>query len=266
MADVLRRLASLGRRLTAGSPPRPGPLPHRPQSRPRVLVIGVYVSGKENLSRHIVETLGLSDACEVTQRWLSIGPVSTDPLVARHTLASIETPTPKFTLLNRHVRPEELEAHDYFMVCDDDVFLPPDFVDRFIGWQQHCGFALAQPARTWNSFTDHSFVRRRWLRARRTRFVEIGPVFCAARPMAKLMFPFDLSSPMGWGYDLVWPVLAERNAMTLGIVDDVAIEHSIRPRGALYKASAEIESMRRLLHANEHLSAREAFVCLERYR
>jgi hypothetical protein len=238
-----------------------------PRYRPKVLVLGVYMGDRHNLIDHLVPTLANSSHCEVTQRWIAIGSVSKRPDVIAVTVEEVRGRIPKFTLINRLVSEADIAKHDYIMICDDDVTLPADFTDRFIGWQQRCDFALAQPARTWNSYVDHSFVRRSfWSKARETRFVEIGPIFCMSRMMAKLIVPFDQTSAMGWGYDLVWPVIAQQHGMKLGIVDDAAIEHCIRARGALYQASGEIDSMAAMLSQREHLHARDAFVVLQRFR
>lgn len=243
------------------------PLRHLPQGRPRVLVVGVYLSGKPNLVAQLVARFGSSAHCEVTQRWIALGACSVDPAVAAVTVEAVGQPTAKFELLNRHIRPEDVATYDYVLVSDDDVTVPRDFIDRFIGWQQRCGFALAQPARTWNSFVDHRFVRQRLrCRARETRFVEIGPIFCFDRAMARVALPFDLTSAMGYGYDLVWPVLAHRHGLTLGIVDDAAVEHAIRDQAAHYQKGPQFEAMGSFLALHEHLTFRDAFVVKRRYR
>jgi hypothetical protein len=268
LTDVLRRIAGFF------APSDIGRRKHRelsahitPQSHPKLLVLGVYMGDRDNLVDHLVPTLAASRHCQITQRWIAIGSASEQSEVRAVTLDEVHERTPKFTLINRMISQADIAEHDYIMVCDDDVTLPPDFTDRFIGWQQHCDFALAQPARTWNSFVDHSFVRRSlWCKARETRFVEIGPVFCMSRAMAKLIVPFDETSAMGWGYDLVWPVIAKQHGLKLGIVDDAAIEHSIRARGALYQTGGEIESMAAMLSQRKHLNAHDAFVVLQRFR
>ena len=267
MTDVIRRLAkALTFSELGGNTPSEPLLRIIPKNRPKVLILGVYMGNRRSLINHIVPTLGSSIHCQVTQRWIAIGSVSKDAAVMAATVEAIPERTPKFTLINSLISTVDIAKTDFIMVCDDDVTVCSDFTDRFIGWQQHCSFALAQPARTWNSYVDHSFVRRSlWCQARETRFVEIGPIFSMSRSMAELMLPFDESSPMGWGYDLVWPVIARQHGLKLGIVDAVAIEHSMRARGALYDASNEIESMAKMLSQREHLNAREAFVVLKRF-
>ena len=268
MVDIVRRIASFGFKCVGRHTwPALHSIEHYPKFKPRVLVVGVYLSDKENRAQHLVDAFDSSRFCSVTQRWTAIGHPSLIPSVAKLTAASITEKTPKFELINRCIDAHDLSYFDYILVSDDDITVPQDFVDRFIGWQQYCAFDLAQPARTWRSYVDHPFVRRNpFCRARETGFVEIGPIFCVARSMAPLIIPFDLRSPMGWGYDLIWPAIARRNGLHLGIVDDAAIDHSIRARGKFYDAGAELDSMQRLLAANEHVSAKEAFSTLRQYR
>ena len=238
-----------------------------PEGQPSVLVLGVYMAGRANAVRHLVDAMRSSQYCRVFQRWVALGGPPPDDHVGSVTVVQVAGRVAKFSLVNRMLHQDDVDQYDFILVCDDDVYLPDQWVDRFIGWQQHCNFALAQPARTWDSFVDHTFVRRAlFTRARETRFVEIGPVFCMARAMARLILPFDETSDMGWGYDLVWPVIARANGLTLGIVDDAPVAHSMRPRGAFYEMAPELESMRTYLANNEHLKARECFTTLRRYR
>src|SRR5207248_3190265 len=83
------------------------------------------------------------------------------------------------------------------VLVDDDLGLPRGFLDGLIGWQRALGWALAQPARTARSFVDHRIVQQQpGVAARRTRFVEIGPVVSIHRSAFELLLPFDLASPM----------------------------------------------------------------------
>ena len=268
MTDVIRRLATVWSAANSFfGPLSKSPLKYLPQGSPRILIVGVYMSEKRNLIEHLVSTISTSVHCVTTQRWISIGSVSKCDFVSDVTANEVHVRTPKFSLINRLITQDDIDFYDFIMVCDDDVTLCDDFIDRFIGWQQHCDLSLAQPARSWNSFVDHTFVRRSlWSKARETRFVEIGPIFCMSQAMARLLVPFDQSSAMGWGYDLVWPVTAKKHGLKLGIVDDASIEHTIRPRGALYQTGTELESMAAMLSQREHLQTREAFVVLNRFR
>jgi hypothetical protein len=233
----------------------------------RVLVLGVYLADRANTIAHIVPALSSAKHCMVVQRWVAAGGPPPTEAVGSVTTRRMADRMPKFTLINSLLREGDQDGHDFIIVCDDDIKVPEGFVDRFIGWQQHCGFDLAQPARSWNSYVDHAFVRSEpFTRARETRFVEIGPVFCMSAAMSRVLMPFDETSPMGWGYDLVWPVLARARGLRLGIIDDVPIEHSLRRRGAAYAMASELETMEAYLDQHEHLAAEDCFAVLRRYR
>ncbi len=70
------------------------------------------------------------------------------------------------------------------VITDHDVELPPFFLDRYLAWVRKYGFALAQPARTHDSYIDHRFVEQLdGITARQAQYVEIGPFF-SMRPDA----------------------------------------------------------------------------------
>ena len=238
-------------------PPRPGTC---------VLVLGVYLADRPHTVEHLMATLGRSAHCRVEQRWIALrGEPGTD-LQRAHTVRVVTQRVPKFRLLNELLSEVDLRCFDHLLVCDDDVRLPFGFTDAFVGWQQRLGFGLAQPARTLNSCVDHALVRQRpWLHARRTRFVEIGPVFCLQRALFDVMLPFDEASPMGWGYDLVWPLQVERAGATLGVIDATPVDHSLRRRGETYTWEDERQAMSDYLARRPDLNAREAFRVLERF-
>ena len=150
------------------------------------------------------------------------------------------------------------------MIVDDDLALPRGFIDHLLGWQQHLGFAVAQPARPPNSFIDHRIVeRQRGAVARRTRFVEIGPVVSVHRSAYAALLPFDLTSPMGWGYENIWTHRLERRGLVMGIIDAVAVDHSLRAPVANYSWDDADEARRRILSENEHVPLEDCFRVLE---
>lgn len=63
-------------------------------------------------------------------------------------------------MLNALLKDEKIEDYDYVILCDDDIWLPPGFLDAFLGLQQKYDFALAQPARTHNSYIDFTIVEK----------------------------------------------------------------------------------------------------------
>jgi hypothetical protein len=130
----------------------------------------------------------------------------------------------------------------------------------------HYDFALAQPARTHDSYTDHPFVEQLdGLTARQTRFVEVGPLFSMRRDIASLLVPFDQRSPMGWGYDLAWPCVAEGAGLRMGIVDAVPVSHSLRKPVSHYEHARTDEARTHYLAQVPHLDFEDAFFVRESY-
>ena len=232
----------------------------------RVLVLGVYLSDRIHSAVHIASTLAKTGpGIEVVQRWAAVGTPSTDPELARVTAVSSAALRPKFELVNRALAGVEIATFDYVLVCDDDIYLPEDFLSSFLAHQQAFDFALAQPARAWHSHFDHAFVLRRpWLMARRTRFVECGPLISVRRDAASFLIPFADPEQL-WGLDLVWPIAIERRGLRMGIIDAIAVDHSLRPQATAYDKADHDAAMHRFLARTEHLSMEEAFTILDSY-
>lgn len=243
-------------------------VPKRPvRGRPRVLVVGVYLGLEANYSTHIIEQLSSAKSVDVEQRWLCMLGIPPNEAVGAVTVRQLNKPAPKWQVINEIIQSEDLERYDYVLICDDDVLLGPRFLDNFIAEQQSLEFALAQPARTWRSITDHAIVRRRlFVRARQTNFVEIGPVVSFRRDFLQAVYPFSLESPMGWGYDLTWPVTARELGLSIGIIDRVPVDHSLRPPGALYSSRQHLDLMTSYLSKRPHLTWAEAFRTLRTFR
>ena len=187
-----------------------------------------------------------------------------EPALAEHTVAE-GLAGGKFQNLNRALA--ESAPADWTLVVDDDVILPPRFLDRFLGVCEAAGLALAQPAQSRRSHAAWRVTRRRPLSlARRTRFVEIGPVTAfAARPAAELLpFP-DLR--FGWGLDLHWAAVAERRGWASGVVDATPVRHEDSPVGSAYGHGEAIEEAGRFLTGREYLPsarAQESWAVLRR--
>jgi hypothetical protein len=239
---------------------------HPPPPGSRVLVLGIYLANRANTVQHLMEAFGRTQQCHVEQRWIALNGEPATSLQRQLTVRVVMQRTPKFQLLNELLADIDLSSFDDLLVCDDDVRVPHNFVDAFIGWKHRMGFGLAQPARTLNSHVDHRLVRHRpWLHARRTRFVEIGPVFCIDRSMFDTLLPFDEASPMGWGYDLVWPMQVAAAGGALGVIDATPVDHSLRGRGEAYSSDQELLTMAGYLAEHPHLLSHEAFQVIEHY-
>jgi glycosyltransferase involved in cell wall biosynthesis/uncharacterized coiled-coil protein SlyX len=231
-----------------------------------VLLAGVYLADQKNAIRHIVRELDKSACYEVVQKWIALSGDAPSEEVQAVTVMKAGNPQPKFVLLNQLLSAEALEHYDYLLICDDDVILPENFLDNFLLLQQKCDFALAQPARTRNSFTDHPFVEQfEGLKARRTRFVEIGPVVSIRRDAYPVLLPFDETAHMGWGYDFVWPYLIGQAGLRMGIIDATPVEHSMRKPVRNYNYDEANSAMHKYLSMTPHLSKEEAFTILESY-
>ena len=220
----------------------------------RVLVLGVYLADQDNNAEVVVNEMAASEKYLVEQRWIALGGVPTSPVLAAVTDRTVLKRTPKFALLNRLLAGVDLALYEYVLAVDDDIEVPQRFLDTFLGLQNHYGFSIAQPARSPDSYLDHPIVQQQPFVARQTRFVEIGPVTSFHRSAFQAVLPFDLRSPMGWGYENVWAAAAERSGITRGIIDAVPVRHSLRPPVAYYGWHEADEQRTALLAAQDHLS------------
>jgi len=59
-------------------------------------------------------------------------------------------------------------------------------------------------------------------------------VISVHRTAFDVVFPFDLTSPMGWGLENVWSLRASEAALKMGIIDNVPVDHSMRRPVANY--------------------------------
>ncbi len=231
-----------------------------------VLILGIYLSNQGNNIEHIVSHFNSSSDWHVVQKWVAIGGESESEDVKKVTVMNLQKGLPKFVLLNKLLSEEILDNFDFFIFCDDDVFLPVDFLKTYLDLTLRYDFALAQPARTHNSYIDWHFVEQLdGMKARRTRFVEIGPLFSVRQDICSEIFPFNERSPMGWGYDFVWPYLIEKMGMRMGIIDATPVEHAMRKPVKNYKHDEANKSMEDYLSRNPYLSKGEAFRILESY-
>jgi hypothetical protein len=232
----------------------------------RVLVVGVYLADVKNAVEHLVAALDQSAEWKIDQRWMAIGTQGIPEHLAGVTHGQQSCPSPKFTLLNRLLAAHSLKEYAFVIVCDDDILLPPNFLDTYLSIVRQYDFALSQPARTHDSYIDHAFVEQfDGLIARQTRFVEIGPLFCVRQDAGRMLLPFDEQSPMGWGYDLAWPCTLEKAGLKLGIVDRTPVAHSIRKPVSQYDHATADAQMSRYLQSREHLSKANAFFIVDAY-
>jgi hypothetical protein len=230
-----------------------------------VLVVGVYLADEPNNAPDIVAELRRSREWRVDQRWVALGQ-TIDARMADVTAEQVVTATPKFSLVNRLLQGKSISDYTFVLICDDDVTLPAGFLDDYLRLACRHNLALCQPARTHDSYVDHPFVGRlHGISARRTQFVEIGPLISIHRSAFPVLLPFDETSPMGWGYDLAWPCLVAAAGLRMGIVDATPVVHSLREPLTHYNRDLVERQMSAYLRTRPHLSREDAFVVLESY-
>jgi hypothetical protein len=177
-----------------------------------------------------------------------------DPALASQTKATGLSGRGKFQNLNRLL---EGAGADWTLAVDDDVALPPRFTDRFLALVERLGFDVAQPAQTWRSHAAWQVTRRRPALARRTAFVEIGPVTAFSRRAAEALLPFpDLR--WGWGLDNHWSAVAAEHGWSVGVVDALPVRHEWQPVAAGYTHAEAIEEASRFLADRSYVRTGEA--------
>ena len=141
---------------------------------------------------------------------------------------------------------ERLRA-EWVLVVDDDVVLPPRFLDRLVGVAERHELALAQPAQSLASHAAWPVTRRRrGSLLRESRFVEIGPVTLFRADALEALAPFP---PLryGWGLDLHWAAVASERGWRLGIVDALAVRHEQARVAGTYSSREAIEEAQAFL-------------------
>jgi hypothetical protein len=214
----------------------------REQPPLRVLVASVYRPG--SLLAEALPQLH-SERHDVT---LALGSVEgAEGALADHTVAS-HLGGGKFANLNRVLAgtgPLALEGldFDWILAVDDDLRLPPRFLDRFVALCERFALDLAQPAQSLRSHSAWRVTRRRPASlVRETRFVEIGPATAFGRRAAAELLPFP-ELRFGWGLDLHWAAVAAERGWRLGVVDATPVRHEWATVGSAYpRADAEAEA------------------------
>ena len=225
-----------------------------------VLVLGIYLANQMNNVKDIVSVLDLSNSHKVLQKWVALNGSPPDEKTAEVTVNILNGRFPKFQIINELLHDEDISIYDYIILCDDDVVLPENFIDAFITMQSRFEFAIAQPARTLNSHIDHPIVEQHiGVHARQTNFVEIGPVTSFHRSAYDFIFPFDVTSPMGWGYENVWAYEALQRDLKIGIIDGVCVDHSLRKPVANYGWDQADRERSIYLKKHDHLPLEDCF-------
>jgi hypothetical protein len=148
-------------------------------------------------------------------------------------------PGTRFALLNRLVAalpaPERADA---LVLLDDDVRFAVGDVGRLVA----TGLAsldLFQPGHAATSHASWSLVHRWPLTVlRRTGLVEQGPLLVLSAAAQRSLLPLPEDLDMGWGSEVRWAGLAERDGLRQGVVDAVSVVHLV-PAGGTYDREAQ---------------------------
>jgi hypothetical protein len=218
-----------------------------------VLVVSIYRPGGGDLPRAVANLRRTRHSLR-----LALGSTGdAHPALAADTVAT-SLAAGKYENVDAVLRAAGVPAADWTLVVDDDVLLPPRFLDRFVGVCEHLDLALAQPAQSSASFAAWPHTRRRrGSLARETRFVEIGPVTCFRRDALEAFSPFP-ALRYGWGLDLHWGAVAAERGWRLGVVDALPVRHEQTAVAASYSSDDAIEEARRFLAGRPFVDSRRA--------
>jgi GT2 family glycosyltransferase len=129
----------------------------------------------------------------------------------------------RLPLLNRAVAAMELPADAWLMISDDDVALERARVEDVVRLAQLAGFDVAQPTHGRRSPRSWPVNRHRPLSwARRTRFVETGPLLVFSPTARAACLPLPEHLGMGWGSEATWGTRLE---LDTGVLDAVTMRH-----------------------------------------
>lgn len=188
---------------------------------------------------------------------------------SRHAVTFATTPMGsrgKFENINQLLSQHAPAGYDWLILLDDDVHLPPCFLDVFLFLVERFDLSIAQPAHRHYSHAAWSVTRRRRSTiVRETAFVEIGPLVAFHARTFERLLPFP-PLRVGWGLDSYWSALARERGWRIGVVDATPIEHALRPVAASYDRSQAIAEARLFLVGRPYVTRGEAAQTLAAYR
>jgi SAM-dependent methyltransferase len=190
-------------------------------------------------------------------------------LRSRHEVRFASTPAGgqgKFENLNALLGEYPVTGSDWLVVVDDDVALPPGFLDTFLFLAERFQLQLAQPAHRRHSHAAFEITRRRaGSIVRETGFVEIGPVFAFQAATFDVLLPFP-PLRIGWGLDAHWSALARQHGWRLGVIDATPVRHGLRQIASSYNRAAAIDEAREFLATRPYTKAADAQITVATHR
>lgn len=188
-------------------------------------------------------------------------PIAARLTAGRHSVTIDAQPLddrPKYARISEMLSGHDLGAYDHVLLVDDDIELPRGFTDRFLWTVERTGLLLAQPAHRRHSHAAWPVTRRRLpFAARRTHFVEIGPLTLLRGEALQTLVPFPQDAGMGWGLDNHWGAIARDRGWPIGVVDTTPMLH-VNPVAAGYGRDETMTQMRRFLAGRAYVTRDEA--------
>jgi hypothetical protein len=182
-----------------------------------VTIVGVY---RRRNAEHVRRLLQPALEQGWAIGWWALDEV--DPSLRELTLG--KGPGLKLPLLSETMRRLGSES-SWTVISDDDLVFRKGDVVRFVRLCERAGIDLAQPARARGTQLSHGItVQVRCSRARRTSFIESGPLFAVGPRYRDRILPLPGDRGMGWGVEIDWYDLAH-DGCRLGIVDNIVMEH-----------------------------------------
>jgi Glycosyl transferase family 2 len=164
----------------------------------------------------------------------------------------------KFENLDALLAEHPAAGHDWLLAIDDDVALPPGFLDVFVFLAERFGLALAQPAHRRRSHAAWAVTRRQPASVvRETAFVEVGPVVAFQAVTFDALLPFP-PLRIGWGLDAHWSAIARQRGWRIGVVDATPMRHGLRPIAGAYSREDALTEARSFLAERPYTRADEA--------
>jgi hypothetical protein len=134
-------------------------------------------------------------------------------------------PGGKFELLAKLLDTHPPPPESWVVLSDDDYRFRRGTLRDLLAIACAASLDLVQPAhRRFVNASHHLTLVRPRVTARRTHFVEIGPVVAMSPEGRTLLLPLP-AAHMGWGVEAVWSSISLSGEINLGIVDAVTIEH-----------------------------------------
>jgi hypothetical protein len=160
------------------------------------------------------------------------------------------------TLLNRAIAAADIPPEAYLFVGDDDIAMTRTDLLRMVQVMRAAGFGIAQPSQRWTSYRSFEMTRRQAFSvARRTAFIEAGPLVVISPEWRDRLVPLPEEYGMGWGLELVWKKM-EGSGCLQGVVDAAAFRH-LAPVGGGYPVKSEVDRLAEMCAAIGVRSLRE---------